>query len=186
MGTPREMFFGLTCISHDYREALEWGQRRIQYLEQQNKAMLGSIKALESHLNDRNKTIDELERELKINQTAVSGKSGESRENKGDDMTENSDEALQQKLFKRLNDLAAHKPTNPESDEDRHQQHRRERMLDEVTLICVMREIDKLDVNATAERYWGRMSRDTAENICDGINDFDAEQYGINEYDEEQ
>ena len=93
---------------------------------------------------------------------------------KGDEMTETSDEALQQKLFKRLNDLAAHKPTNLESDEDRHQRHRRERMLDKITLICVRDGIERMNRVATVEKTWGAMSRDTAHNICDAINEFDA------------
>ena len=91
-------------------------------------------------------------------------------------MTENSDEALQQKLFKRLNDLANNKPTNLESDEDRHQRHRHERMLDEVTLICVRNGIERMNRESITEHKWGRMSRDTAENICDGIMEFDAKQ----------
>jgi hypothetical protein len=94
----------------------------------------------------------------------------------GDEMTETSDEALQQKLFKRLNDLAAHKPTNLESDEDRHQRHRRERMMDEVTLICVRGGIEQVDSGRAPEKTWGRLARDSAENICDGIMEFDAKQ----------
>jgi hypothetical protein len=84
---------------------------------------------------------------------SVSGTSGKSRENKGDDMTKNSDE----------------------SDEDRHQRHRRERMLDAVTLICVRDGIERMNRESTTEKTWGRMSRDTAENICDAINEYDAE-----------
>jgi DNA repair exonuclease SbcCD ATPase subunit len=290
METPREMFFDSTWISQDNREALQWGQGRIQYLEEQAKAMLGvfsekerriaslqssleeqakamlgarsekeeeiaslekhasemaefleqiekKIADLESHLHERNATIDELKAEIKLSQAAVSGTSEKSRENKGDDMgdmtaakitghrmifedvvlhlkngihidlratsddaasiiwaserinelemankkqgdemTETSDEALQQKLFKRLNDLAAHKPTNLESDEDRHQRHRRERMMDEVTLICVRGGIEQVDSGRAPEKTWGRLARDSAENICDGIMEFDAKQ----------
>jgi len=66
--------------------------------------------------------------------------------------------------------------TPQESDEDRHQRRRRERMLDEVTLICVRSEIASVSSSATDERRCGRMSRDSAENICDGIDKFDAKQ----------
>jgi len=144
----RKRFYGLSCISHDYREALEWAQRQLQYQEQIANgpvAMINSrdqlVLELRMQLRDRNETIDKLEAEIE-----------------------------------RLTDLAAHKPTNLESDEDRHQRRRRERMLDEVTLICVRDGIDQLEISATAERYWGQVSRDTANNICHGFNDFDAEQ----------
>ena len=80
----------------------------------------------------------------------ASGTLGKSRGNKGNGMAENSDE----------------------SDEDRHQRHRRERMLDQVTLIllrdeigCVINNLDRL----------GFGSRDAAADICDGINQYDAE-----------
>ena len=86
--------------------------------------------------------------------TSVSGTSGKSRENKGNGMTEHS----------------------YESDEDRHQRRRRERMLDEVTLICVRDGIERMKTESTAEKTWGRMAREGAENICDGISDFDAKQ----------
>jgi len=63
-----------------------------------------------------------------------------------------------------------------ESDEDRHQRHRRERMLDEVTLICVRYRIGRMKLCATAGHDLGQASRETAENICEGINDVDAKQ----------
>ena len=89
-------------------------------------------------------------------------------------MTETSDEALKRKLFKRLKDLEANKPTNLESDEELHQRRRRERMLDEVTLICVLDGIERMACGETEETKWGRKSRDIADSICNGINDFDA------------
>ena len=121
----RKRFFGSTCISQDYREALEWGQRRIA--------------SLESHLNDRNQTIDRLEAEIQG-----------------------------------LNNQLLGKSTSSESEEELHQRRRHERMLDEVTLICVRDGIERMNRESTAEKTWGRMSRDTAENICCGINEFDA------------
>ena len=59
-------------------------------------------------------------------------------------------------------------------EEEQYQRRRRERMLDEVTLICVRDGIERMKSCATAEHHWGRNARDTAENICDGINEFDA------------
>ena len=144
----RQAFFDLFAIKSNEKAVRKWGQDRIQHLEEQNKAMLGvfsqkelRIASLESHLNDRNETIDRLEEEIQ-----------------------------------RLNNQLLGKSTSQESDEDRHQRRRRERMLDEVTLICVRDGIDQLEISATAERYWGQVSRDTANNICHGFNDFDAEQ----------
>ena len=62
-----------------------------------------------------------------------------------------------------------------ESDEDRHQRHRRERMLDEITLVLVQGQMEEWTEGVDAERHWGKLSRETAENICDGINEYDAE-----------
>ena len=144
----RKRFYGLSCISHDYREALEWAQRQLQYQEQIANgpvAMINSrdqlVLELRMQLRDRNETIDKLEAEIE-----------------------------------RLTDLAAHKPTNLESDEERHQRHRRERMRDEVTLICVRDGIERIDSGSTAQKMWGRLSRDTADSICYGIEEYDAEQ----------
>ena len=78
--------------------------------------------------------------------------------------------------IKRLTDQLSGNPTSPESDEDRHQRHRSERMLDEVTLICVSYGTEQMNSESPAEKTWGRMSRDIAEDICHGINEFDAEQ----------
>ena len=88
-------------------------------------------------------------------------------------MTETSDEALKRKLFKRLKDLEANKPTNLESDEELHQRHRRERLLDEVTLICVHLRMDQVTGGVVDQRDWGRAFRDAASNICHGINEYD-------------
>lgn len=71
---------------------------------------------------------------------------------------------------------------SPESDEEIHQRRRRERMLDEITLICVRDRIGQLidagtehsEADATTEIRWGRNSRDTADQICRGIDEYDA------------
>ena len=55
-------------------------------------------------------------------------------------------------------------------------------MLDKVTLICVRDRIDQLigadgkqvEPGATTEQRWGRNSRETADQICRGINEYDA------------
>ena len=70
-----------------------------------------------------------------------------------------------------------------DSEEGIHQRRRRERMLDEITLICVRDRIEQLidaggeqiEPGATTEQRWGRNSRDTADQICRGIDEFDAE-----------
>ena len=62
---------------------------------------------------------------------------------------------------------------SPESEEEIHQRRRRERMLDEITLICVRSEIEELEVDATECRSWGNTSRWQADNICRGINKCD-------------
>ena len=72
--------------------------------------------------------------------------------------------------------------TSPESDEEIHQRRRRERMLDEITLICVRDRIEQLidtdgkqtEPGATTEQRWGRNSRETADQICRGIDEYDA------------
>ena len=59
-----------------------------------------------------------------------------------------------------------------ESDEDRQQRHRRERMLDEVTLICIRDEIGVVSGNLGR---FGCKRRDRAAIICNGINQYYAE-----------
>ena len=66
--------------------------------------------------------------------------------------------------------------TSQESDEDQHQRHRRERMLDEVTLICVRDWIERMNADAAGEKTWGAFARYAADNICDGIDEYDTEQ----------
>jgi hypothetical protein len=135
METPREMFFDATWISQNNREVLQWGQRRIQLLEQQ-------IDAMEVHLHERNATIDELETEIKLSQTAFSKITGS---------------------------------TSQESDEDQHQR-RREWMLDRITLICAHYGMRQMTGSPAGQRDAGQAFRDTAENICDGISKYDANQ----------
>ena len=65
--------------------------------------------------------------------------------------------------------------TSPDSEEEIHQRRRRERMLDEVTLICVRDGIERLPRGDAEEQSWGDLARDTATEICWGIDEFDAE-----------
>jgi cell division protein FtsB len=90
----------------------------------------------------------------------------------GEEMAETIDELEAE--IKRLTDQSSSKSTNPESDEELHQRRRRERMLDEVTLICVRDGFERMKISPIAKHHWGRMSRDTAESICYGINQYDA------------
>jgi hypothetical protein len=65
-------------------------------------------------------------------------------------------------------------PTSTESGEEIHQRRRRERMLDQVTLICVRDGIERIQRTLDIEQDYGRDNRNTADNICHGINGFDA------------
>lgn len=57
-----------------------------------------------------------------------------------------------------------------------HQQRRRERMLDEVTLICVRDGIERLPrSDAEEQQIRGHLARGIAEKVCWGIREFDAE-----------
>ena len=58
--------------------------------------------------------------------------------------------------------------------EEIHQRRRRERMLDEVTLICVRDGIERMNVGETEEKKWGKWACEIAGNICHGINEYDA------------
>lgn len=62
---------------------------------------------------------------------------------------------------------------SPESDEETHQQKRRERMLDEITLSSV-RGFLHLHAEEKTYREIGVSARDRAEDICRGIDEFDA------------
>jgi len=147
----RTRFFRLgesSTYTAEARETVLWAQNRIEYLEKHSRDMGQLFKQqeeevanLQSHLNDRNQTIDRLEAEVKFSQTAVSQITGS---------------------------------TSQESDEDLHQRHRRERMLDEVTLICVRNGMNQGTESLAGQRYAGQLFRVAAENICDGINHYDA------------
>ena len=149
----RKRFFELILSNTSQNEIVWWSQNRVRELEQHAKD-IGEVleqrekcfvqtrshfTQMQSHLGDRNETIDELEAEIK-----------------------------------RLNDQLSSRPTNPESGEEIHQRRRRERMLDEVTLICVRDGIERMNSESTAERSWGKLSRETAVNICRGIDEYDA------------
>jgi hypothetical protein len=65
-------------------------------------------------------------------------------------------------------------PVDVGSGEEIHQRRRRERMLDQVTLICVRDGIERIQRTLDTEQDYGRDNRNTADNICHGINGFDA------------
>lgn len=102
----------------------------------------------------------------------------------GSDLSFSTDSAYAQAIIwasERIAELES-QTQSPETDEEIHQRRRRERLLDEVTLICVRDRIEQLinagtehfEPGATTEIRWGRNSRDTADNICRGINEYDA------------
>ena len=64
---------------------------------------------------------------------------------------------------------------SPDSDEEIHQRRRRERLLDEITLICVSKEIDKMVDVSDDELETGFRARDIASDIWAGINEFDLQ-----------
>ena len=133
---------------------------------------------------------------------SASGTSGKLRENKGNDMAEDglSDATLRQKLAdvvrhvkngsdlqfrtdsaygkaiiwasERIAELEAGSPL-PDSDEEIRQRRRRERMLDEITLSSV-RGFLHLHAEEKTYREIGVSARDRAEDICRGIDEFDA------------
>jgi septal ring factor EnvC (AmiA/AmiB activator) len=149
-GQLRQKFF-CCLVSENNGDAIAWAQKRmlnleehafdmVQLLEQQDEKLAD----LQSHLQERNATIDKLEAEIK----RLTG----------------------------LTDQLSSSCANLQSDEERHQRRRREKMLDGITEICVRNGIDQLETNTTAERDWGRMSRYAADNICDGIDEYDAKQ----------
>ena len=64
---------------------------------------------------------------------------------------------------------------SPDSEEEIHQRRRRERMLDEVTLICVNKEVEKMSDDAGDALDTGFRARDMAKDIWMGINEFDLQ-----------
>ena len=82
-----------------------------------------------------------------------------------------------------VNDAMLRKTLKGAIEEEQYQRRRRERMLDQITLICVRDRIgqlidaggEQIEPGATTEQRWGRNSRDTADQICRGIDEFDAE-----------
>jgi archaellum component FlaC len=145
----RDKFLKMFLSSETLNKTLGWGQDRVRELEQHAKD-IGEVLdqreedfvQLQSHLSNRNETIDELETEIK----RLTG----------------------------LTDQLSSNCTILQSDEERHQRHRRERMLDEITLICVRDGIERMNSESTAEKAWGRLCRDIADSICRGINEYDA------------
>jgi hypothetical protein len=144
----------------------------------------------------------------------ASGTLVKSRENKGNDMSETSEDDVRERFFRlvmtitksnqamvwgqnrvlyleqemeemldtikrlnadvqRLTEITSRNSTTlvGKSAEGRHQRHRRERMLDEVTLICIRDEIGVYNGNL---KRFGERSRNAAADICIGINEHDA------------
>lgn len=145
----RNAFFDLLAISSNEKSVREWGQNRVRSLEQ-------SIASMEIQIHKRNQTIEELTETVESLQDFESAyeklKSKTARESK---KSVSASERLK-------------------SEEDLHQRRRRERMLDEVTLMLLPHGMDGWDSNIDGEREWGSGARDTAENICQGIIEFDA------------
>jgi hypothetical protein len=150
----REEFFCLGGTFHEVNEAsycgaVEWGQSRVRELEQ--------------HAKDIGEVFEQREKDFVQLHSH--------RMNRYDTIDELEAEI---KRLTELTDQLSSNCLNIQSDEERHQRHRRERMLDEVTLICVRNGIEQMRVGQTENTKWGRNSRDIADSICNGINDFDA------------
>ena len=146
LGHRTEMSAEMTAIS--YCEAVAWGQDRLRHLER-DKRDVQELLNQNSELSRENERL-ELENE-NLSRTVL--------------------------MLSKSPQLAS-----PDSDEEIYERRRRERMQDEITLICVRDRIEQLidagtehfEPGATTETRWGRNSRDTADNICRGINEYDA------------
>jgi ElaB/YqjD/DUF883 family membrane-anchored ribosome-binding protein len=157
----RQRFFELVLSNASQNEIVWWSQNRVRMLEEQNKAMLGVVdhnKALLGVFSQKEGRIESLQSQLGDRNEAIDELEAEIKRLTG------------------LTDQLLSNCTNLQSDEERHQRHRRERMLDEVTLICVRDGMRQMTESLTGQRYAGRVFRDAAENICHGINEHDAEQ----------
>ena len=128
--------------------AIEWAKRRIEYLETH-------ACDLSKLLEQREKNLADLQSNLRERVATIDELDAE---------------------IKRLTDQLSGNSTNLESDEELHQRRRRERMLDEVTLICVHLGMYQVTEGVVDQRDWGRAFRDIAKNICNGIDEDDAEQ----------
>jgi regulator of replication initiation timing len=137
----RKRFFllgKLTNVESDAGNPVQWGQVRVNYLEQHLQELLVDIKKLELENENLSKTVLTLSKSPLLAST--------------------------------------------QSDEEIYERRRRERMLDEITLSCVRDRIEQLidadgkqtEPGATTEQRWGRNSRETADQICRGINEYDA------------
>jgi TolA-binding protein len=144
----------MTTVESDEEDPVRWGQVRMNYLEQHLQKLLDDIRRLE-------RENEQLKLELENEKSAYK-------------RLEQENEQLE---LENLQNLKVAK-----TDEEIHERRRRERMLDEITLICVRDRIEQLidadgkqtEPGATTEQRWGRNSRDTADNICRGINEYDA------------
>ena len=64
---------------------------------------------------------------------------------------------------------------SPDSEEEIHQRRRRERLLDEITLSCVSKEIEKMGQGSDDKLETGFRARDMAGDLWAGINEFDLQ-----------
>jgi len=146
----RNLFFKLAdYMGSNYtgaKSAIKWGQIRIRYLEQQTKDTLHQLSVREARIAHVQSLLKDADKRI-------------------EDL---------EKENARLTDCLSCAPA-VESDEDCHQRLRREEMLDEVTLICVRNRMFQADLNTLSQREFGKISRDAADNILRGINEYDAE-----------
>jgi hypothetical protein len=152
----RHIFF-YGPVSASNLHATEWAKNRIEHLEKNACDMGELLERMGKLLERREEEIASLQSQLQGRNVTIDG--------------------LEDEI--KLSQAAASQitgSTSQESDEDLHQRHRRERMMDEVTLICVRGGIEQVDSGRAPEKTWGRLARDSAENICDGIMEFDAKQ----------
>jgi hypothetical protein len=152
----RHIFF-YGPVSASNLHATEWAKNRIEHLEK-NACDMGEL------LERMGKLLERREEEIASLQSQLQGRNA-------------TIDGLEDEI--KLSQAAASQitgSTSQESDEDRHQRRRRERMLDEVTLICVRDGLERMNIDATEEHNFGRHARETAKNICDGIDEYDAKQ----------
>ena len=149
----RQRFFELVLSNASQNEIVWWSQNRVRELEQHAKD-IGEV------LEQREKGAAQMQSHFAQMQSHLG------------DRNETIDK-LEAEIERLTNQLSSNS-TNLESDEDQHQRHRRERMLDEVTLVLVQVQIAELTESVAAERTLGKLSRETAVNICSGIHEYDA------------
>ena len=155
----RGVFFGMgsgiEISAITYCAAVAWGQNRIRHLERDKR----DAQELLDRISGLRRENEELELELENEKAAYK-------------RLEEENEQLELEL-KNLNKtiLTLSKSpqlVSPDSDEEIHQQRRRERMLDEITLLCVKFDIKHKNDDSTWSE-WGNWSRMDALDILRGI-----------------